>query len=176
MKIAVTALACATALAATGAAHAQEPETYAFQLEVGSDRCTLTYPRADDEQLYFIMTAKGSVTAGVRKAEWESLVDGKDSDSEAFNSTFSFKADGQDLGKTTSKWGGYQNGFWQGTWASWDEASHDAGSVDELLDLLGKAQTVTVTFEGQDLGTFDMKNKGFAATGLTACVKGLGNG
>lgn len=175
MKLAVATLAFLAALGIANAARAQEPETYAFQLEVGDDRCTITYPRADDEQFYVIMTAKGSITAGVRKAEWESLVEGKDADSEAFNSTFAFSSDGQDIGKTTSKWGGYQNGFWQGTWASWDEDGQGPGSTQELLGLLGKAQTVTVTFQGQNLGTFDMKNKGFAATALTGCVKGMGN-
>lgn len=171
MKTVVTCLAVLALAGIAQAARAQEPETYAFQLEVGNDRCTLTYPRADDEQLYFIMTAKGMITAGVRKAEWESLVDGKDADSEAFNTTLDFK----DVGKTTSKWGGYQNGFWQGTWATWDQDSHGPGSTDELLSLLAKAQVVTVRFEGQTLGTFDMKNKGFAATALTSCVKNLGS-
>ncbi len=163
MNRALPCLAFAVLLAAAGAARAQEPETYAFQLEQGDTKCTVNYPRSDGETLYLLVTKDGKFNAGVYKAEWEALVDGKDDSKEDYHVVL----DLGDAGKTTSQWGGYENGFNQGVWAAWDAGS----TSDDALAMLKNATMASVVFDGQNLGTFDMKQKGMAAILLATCLK-----
>ncbi|MDC7681959.1 hypothetical protein PQU92_01635 [Asticcacaulis sp. BYS171W] len=167
MRIALFALA--TMLAAP-AAFAAEPETHAFQLEVGRDRCTLNYPRTDGRTLTFLLHVDGTFSASIHQNRWE-IVDDKDTKDQSKPMTLEFKG----VGKTTAKWGGYRNGYVQGLWAGWDKNPSGPASTGEAMGLLEKAQVVSVTFEGKPMGTFDMKNKGFAAMALRTCARNVAN-
>lgn len=153
-------------MALAGAARAQEPETYAFQLEQGANKCTVNYPRSDGETLYLLVTKDGKFNAGVMKPEWESLVDGKDDSKEDYKVVLDLGA----AGRTTSQWGGYENGFNQGVWAAWDPGKPS----DDALAMLKNATTASIVFDGRNLGTFDMKQKGMAAVLLATCLKNNG--
>ena len=162
--ILMSGLAIAMMLAA-GAATADEPETYAFQFSLGKTTCTVDYPRSDDTTLSFLYRpSDGLFNIKVTRARWE-MVDGQNLDAEDMPATLDF----QSVGKTTAAWGGYQDGYVQGVWSSWDAAATGAGSATEAMTLLQKAQVVTVTFKGAVLGTFDMKQKGFAYSLLKGC-------
>ncbi len=160
------AVAFSALFALAGAARAQAPETYAFQLEQGTDRCTVSYPRSDGETLSFLVLKDGTFNAAVMKPEWESLVDGKDDSKQDDHVVLDFG----DAGKTTSQWGGYQNGFNQGVWAAWDKGQPS----EEAMAMLKNATTASLIFDGQNLGTFDMKQKGMAAILLATCLKNIG--
>ena len=164
MKRLVFVAASALALI-TGSVNAAEPETYAFQLEVGQGRCTVNYPRADGTTLSFLYLASGRVNVSVHRPRWE-MVDDKDTDSEDHPITL----DMQGVGKSTAKWGGYRNGFVQGAWSAWDENPSGAGNSGELIRMMEQATVYTVWFEGQNLGTFDTKMKGFAINVIRNCV------
>ncbi|MBW8880348.1 MAG: hypothetical protein JF615_02670 [Asticcacaulis sp.] len=165
MKRLTFALASLLTLAA-GAASAAEPETYAFQLEVGQGRCTVNYPRADATTLTFLYLANGRVNVSVHRPRWE-MVDGQDTDSEDWPVTLDMPG----VGKTTAKWGGYRDGFVQGVWSAWDENLSGPGSSGELIAMMEQATVYTVWFRGQNLGTFDTKMKGFAINAIRNCVK-----
>ncbi len=168
MTSALPAWLAAACVLLPAVAHAQAPvETYAFQLEQGTDRCTVSYPRSDGETLSFLLLKDGTFNASVFKPEWESLVDGKDDSKQDDHVVL----DLDDAGKTTSQWGGYENGFNQGVWAAWDPGQPS----DDALALLKTATKASIVFEGTNLGTFDMKQKGMAAILLSTCVKNLGN-
>ncbi len=164
MNRAVPALAFIAVLSLASAARA-EPETYAFQLEQGTNKCTVNYPRSDGETLFLLITKDGKFNAGVYKPEWESLVAGQDADKEDHHVILDLK----DAGKTTSQWGGYDNGFNQGVWAAWDAGKPS----DDAMAKLKNATTASIVFEGKNLGTFDMKQKGMAAILLDSCLKSI---
>ncbi len=165
MKSLALALIAAWGISALPAA-ADEPETYAFQLEVGQGRCTVNYPRADGTTLTFLYLDSGRVNVSVHRPRWE-MVDDKDTDSEEHPVTLEM----QGVGKSTAKWGGYRNGFVQGVWAAWDENPSGPGSSGELIKMMEQATVYTAWFEGESLGTFDTKMKGFAINVIRNCAK-----
>lgn len=162
--ILLAGMAVATMLAA-GAATAGEPETYAFQFSLGKTTCTVDYPRSDDTTLSFLYRpSDGLFNVKVTRPRWE-MVDNQNLDAEDMPVTLDFK----DVGKTSAAWGGYQDGYVQGVWSSWDAKASGAGSTTEAMALLQKGQVVTVIFKGETLGTFDMKQKGLAFNLLKGC-------
>lgn len=152
-------------LLTAGAVSAEEPETYAFQLEAGNGRCSVDYPRSDGTTLTFLYLKNGRVNVSVHRPRWE-MVDDKDSGSEAYPMTIEV----QGVGKSKAKWGGYRNGFVQGVWSAWDENPSGAGSSGDLIKLMEQGTVYTIWFEGQNLGTFNTKMKGFAINAIRNCV------
>ncbi|WP_157138985.1 hypothetical protein [Asticcacaulis biprosthecium] len=148
-----------------GAVSAEEPETYAFQLEVGNGRCSVDYPRSDGTTLTLLYLKNGRVNISVHRPRWE-MVDDKNTEDQDNPMTIEV----QGVGKSKAKWGGYRNGFVQGVWSAWDENPSGAGSSGDLIKLMEKGTIYTVWFEGQKLGSFNTKMKGFAINSIRNCV------
>ncbi|ESQ89919.1 hypothetical protein ABAC460_11510 [Asticcacaulis sp. AC460] len=165
MKLFALSTLALTGLLTAGAVSAEEPETYAFQLEVGNGRCSVDYPRADGTTLTFLYLKSGRVNVSVHRPRWE-MVDDKDTD----NQDIPMTVEVQGVGKSKAKWGGYRNGFVQGVWSAWDENPSGAGSSGDLIKLMEQGTVYTIWFEGQNLGTFNTKMKGFAINSIRNCV------
>jgi len=162
------ALIAAVVLLAVPAA-AEEPETYAFQFTAGSTTCTVSYPRADGTTLkWVIRPSDNAFNAKVVRPRWE-MVDGQNTDAENMPVTVRFRDGAIDVGSSTAAYGGYDNGYNQGVWSSWNAGAAGPGSTEEAMELLQKATAVTVVFRGAPLASFDMKQRGFAYTLLKSC-------
>lgn len=104
----------------------------------------------------------GNMTAEIKGLDYDAF-DGKDPDNN-YPMTLIF-----DTGKTTtSRSGGYENGFYQLVWGGWGpEKSPD------LWAMLKDASSVQVKFDKQDFGTFKLGGiKGFARNLINTCLKG----
>jgi len=164
MKRLTTAL-FAAGLALAGAAKADEPETYAFQMQIGDGTCRVSYPRADGLTLAFMtFPGDGKVIAGVVKDQWP-IVEGKDMDDTSQPMTFDF----QGVGKTTGGSGGYVDSDIQGIWTIW-EGNNGETKSRELLAMMKQGKVITAWFQGQAMGTFDLKQAGMVYTLLKSCM------
>lgn len=164
---AAAVLAVSVSALAAPAAFAAEPETNGFQFFPGDDNCMIKYPRTDGLTVSWMLFKDNLLIAGVVKDKW-SLVDGKDTSSKAHKLTFDYGG-----AKSTSDSGGYLSGDVQGVYGMWHGDNPGAGGTTEALSAMSKGQVVTVSFDGQVLGSFDMKMKGFAYNMLKNCVDDL---
>lgn len=164
--IALPAIAALLAGAVPAAAAAQEKVNLNVSTTERRGICFIAFPRPgrteDDPKLmleFSVRASDGNFGASLGASRWP-IVDDKDLDKKALL-TLKFKG-----GKTTSITGGYKNGMEQGFWGGWGAGPNS----DAALKMLDGAREVSVSFDGEDFGKFDLQMPHFAHTWLTDCV------
>lgn len=164
------ALLAAALLAIVPAAPAPAQEKVNLDIDVGENNgiCRIAFrnpARSDDEpplMMEFSVRARdGNFGAAVKANSW-SLVDGQDEERNV-PMTLTF-ADGR---STSSRSGGYSAGFHMMIWGGWGPGP----ASDEAIAMLEKARTVSVAFDGRDLGAFDLQMTNYAHTWLQGCLE-----
>ena len=78
-----------------------------------------------------------------------------------------------DTGKTTtSRSGGWESGFDDDAWGGWGAGP----TSDAAFPMLRDAKTASVTFDGLDLGSFNLQMKSLAHVSLEDCAKRVKEG
>ena len=165
--IALPTIAALLAGIVPAAAAAQEKVNLNVSTTERRGICFIAFPRPGRTEndpklmLEFSVRAKdGNFGTSLGASSW-SIIEGKDLDKKALM-TLKFKG-----GKsTTSITGGYKNGMEQGFWAGWGAGPNS----DAALKMLDGAGEVSVSFDGEDFGKFDLQMPRFAHTWLTDCV------
>jgi hypothetical protein len=150
-----------------GPAAAQEKINLNVSTTERNGICFLAFPRegrTDSEprlMMEFSLRARdGNFGASVGANNW-SFISGKDEE-KSVPMTLRFKG-----GKTTvSKVGGYRNGMEQSVWGGWGAGPNS----DAAFAMLEKAREVSVSFDGTDLGSFDLQMAGYAHAWLSDCA------
>jgi hypothetical protein len=165
--IALAAIAAAVTAAAPAAAQFEKVDVNVSVTE-RNGICFIAFPRAarndtDPPRLmleFSVRARDGNFVTSVGANNW-SFISGKDEEA-SLPMTLVFKG-----GKTTtSRSGGYSNGMEQKVWGGWGPGEGSAAA----LEMLKPARSVSVRFDGQDLGEFDLQLANYAHTWLTDCV------
>lgn len=101
----------------------------------------------------------------VVRPRWE-IVDDQDGDETGIPLTLIY-----DTGvKSTSEFGGFRNGMYQGVWGYWHGQNSDPVQSQRGLEALMDATSATVEFDGEVLAEVNLGPKGFAANNLLNCA------
>ncbi len=71
---------------------------------------------------------------------------------------------------TSSEFGGFKNGFYQGVWGNWHGKNSDPAGSQRGLERLMEATSATVSFEGKNIADVNLGPAGFAANKLLDCA------
>lgn len=163
-------IAAALLASLTGPAMAQNRTTipdFSFSEGVKRGDCKIAFRSKDGETMVDfglgIMDTIFSVE--VLRSGWD-IVDDKDTDITDMPLTLTFQ-NGQ---TTSSEFGGYKNGFYQGVWAMWHGKDSDPAQSQRGLERLMEASSATVSFDNKTIAEVNLGPKGFAANKLLDCA------
>jgi len=149
---------------------AQERQTlpdFSYSEGVKGSDCRIAFRSVDQTKWIDlgIGISDAAFTVEVLTNRWE-IVDGQDTSVINVPLTITF-GNGD---TTTSKYGGFKNGFNQGVWAQWhDPSSEPLTASREAFEMLMEANFIAVSNEDGVLAEANLGPKGFAANRLLTC-------
>lgn len=164
-NIVITAL---MALAATQA----EPErqtmaSSSMSVDTGENDCMAGGKTDDGTQIMFGMgIADNTFTLAATRPSWD-ITDGQDADATDIPVTIKF-GNGQE---TTSRYGGYTNGFSQGIWGTWH--GKKKGTEQDSLDayeMMHKNNSAEIYIAGKKVGSVQFGMQGQAYNWIKSCL------
>tara|TARA_R110000824_G_C15004450_1_gene656611 strand:- start:7 stop:549 length:543 start_codon:yes stop_codon:yes gene_type:complete len=165
--------ACAASIVLCGLvapAAAQERQTMpSFSYSEGVKRgdCKIAFRATDGvTTVDFGLGITDSVfTVEVLRSNWD-IGEDRDPDTSDLPLTLTFQ-NGQ---STSSEFGGFKNGFYQGVWGNWHGKNSDPVQSQRGLERLMEATSATVSFEGETIAEVNLGPTGFAANKLVDCA------
>lgn len=104
-------------------------------------------------------------TVEVLRSNWD-IGEDRDPKTDDIPLTLTFQ-NGQ---STSSEFGGFKNGFYQGVWGNWHGKNSDPVQSQRGLARLKEATSASVSFEDQTIAEVNLGPTGFAAKKLLDCV------
>jgi len=163
-------LSVAALMLAAGPAVSQERQTlddFSFSEGIKGSDCKIAFRATDGETwVDFGLGFSDTIfTLEVVRNRWE-IVDGKDSDGQDMPLTLTF----QDGSSTTSAYGGFRDGMYQGVWGQWHGTNDDPIASQRGIEALMQATSATVSNADGDLVSVNLGPTGFAANKLVDCA------
>ncbi|PHR20500.1 MAG: hypothetical protein COA41_04875 [Sphingopyxis sp.] len=163
-------IAAALVAGLTGPALAQNRTTipdFSFSEGVKRGDCKIAFRSRDGETMVdFGLGIMDSIfSVEVLRSGWD-IVDDKDTNITDMPLTLTFQ-NGQ---TTSSEFGGYRNGFYQGVWAMWHGKDSDPSQSQRGLERLMEASSATVSFDNKTIAEVNLGPSGFAANKLLDCA------
>lgn len=167
-----TALVVASALlaASVAPAAAQELQTlpeFSYSAGVKNGDCKIAMRATDGVTMVdFGLGFNDTVfSVEVVRPRWE-MVDNEDTNETGIPITITY-----DTGvKSTSEFGGFRDGMYQGVWGMWHGKDSDPAQSQRGFEALMEASSATVEFDGEMLAEVNLGPKGFAANNLLDCA------
>lgn len=158
----------ATPLAAPVAAQQRQTiPDFSFSEGIKRGDCKIAF-RSKDEvtTVDFGLGISDSVfTVEVVRSNWD-IGEDRDPKTDDIPLTLTFQ-NGQ---STSSEFGGFKNGFYQGVWGNWHGKNSNPIQSQRGLERLMEASSATVSFEGKNIAEVNLGPTGFAANKLLDCA------
>jgi len=163
---AASAILLALAVPATAQERQTMPE-FSYSEGVKRGDCKIAFRSKDGvTTVDFGLGITDSVfTVEVVRSNWD-IGEDRDPQTDDIPLTLTFQ-NGQ---STSSEFGGFKNGFYQGVWGNWHGKNSDPAQSQRGLERLMEATSATVSFEGKAIAEVNLGPSGFAANKLLDCA------
>lgn len=161
------ALVMVTVTAPSIAQERKTMPTFSFSEGIKQGDCKIAFRSLDGVTMVdFGLGIMDSVfSVEVVRPSW-AIVKGKDINTKNKAVTIKFQNDKA----TSSEFGGYRDGMYQGVWGMWHGKDSDPVQSQRGLERLMEASSANVSFDGKQIASVNLGPTGFAANKLLDCA------